>query len=113
MPTALLLSNKSLRKHPDRAARRACEPRPELGLGPSPSYMDEAVKARWQELIEIVPAGVLTRMDGPSAELLCILWAEMRRGGMNASNRKTLMALFGKFGLTPAERSRVAVHDTS
>lgn len=108
-PTKLLLLSKSARKHPDRLAQRAHEPEPVAGLGDPPKQFSESQEARWLELIEVVPAGVLTRMDRPAAELLCKLWAEERDGKISSTDRKLLASLFGKFGLTPSERSKVAL----
>ena len=115
-PTKLLLLNGAQRRNPGRLKDRAekdgsgtwresVESVP--GLGDPPDYFDEADKARWAELIEITPAGILTRMDRPAAEQLCRLWAKFRRNECNVAESRLLATLFGKFGLTPSERSKV------
>jgi hypothetical protein len=105
-PTKILEFSDSVKKHPERMRARENEPEPEIGLGLPPRYMDEALQARWTELQEIVPAGVLSRMDGPAAEVLCQLWVKMQRGEAQVSDRRLLSSLFFKFGLTPSDRSK-------
>ena len=106
-PTKLLLLSGAAKNHPERLRQRAQEPEPDAGLGEPPDYFDAADRERWEELVAIVPAGVLTRMDRPAAETLCRLWARERRGDLKTSDRRLLVSLFGKFGLTPSERSKV------
>jgi len=106
-PTKLLLLNGADKRNPGRLEARANEPEPEEGLGDPPEYFDAEQKARWAELVAIVPAGVLTRMDRPAAEQLCRLWARMRRNEISVAQERLLASLWGKFGLTPSERSKV------
>lgn len=115
-PTKLLLLNGAQHRNPGRLKGRASKGKdgawaedvqPEEGLGEPPDYFDEAQQARWRDLIAITPAGVLTKMDRPAAELLCKLWSRSRRGEASVAQERLLATLFGKFGLTPSERSKV------
>ncbi|HMU28349.1 MAG TPA: hypothetical protein PKA65_13190, partial [Solirubrobacterales bacterium] len=98
--------------HGDRDRARANEPKPEEGLGDPPPGMDESEVARWNELKDIAAPGVLTKQDRPGAEFFCKLWAESRRRKLNKAENQMLYALMGKFGLTPADRSKVQVTPT-
>lgn len=106
-PTKLLLLNGAARHNPKRFLGRLGEPEPEPGLGPAPEHFSPKQVACWGELQEMIPPGVLTRMDRPGAELLCKLWAQSRAGEGTAAHERLLASLFGKFGLTPSERSKV------
>lgn len=106
-PTKLLELNGAAKKNPKRITARAAEPQPEAGLGDPPECFTEGQRQCWADLIAVSPAGVLTRMDRPTAELLCRLWDRARRGETKASQESLLSSLFGKFGLSPSERARV------
>jgi len=107
-PTKILQLSGAGKRNPGRLAARGEEPEPDPGLGDPPEFFDEADRARWAELQVIVPAGVLTRMDRPAAELLCRLWSKSRRNELKPAQETLLASLFGKFGLTPSERSKVS-----
>ena len=115
-PTKLLLLNGAAKRNPGRLAGRATKAadgtwqenvQPTSGLGDPPEYFDDDEKQRWADLVGIVPEGILTQMDRPSAELLCRLWARSRKGMASTSQERLLASLFGKFGLSPSERSRI------
>ncbi len=107
-PTRHLELIGAFKKDPARKRARALEPQPTPGLGDPPEHLDEAAKARWEELKTIVAEGVLTVQDRPSAEIVCVLWARFRRGELKSADLRLLGSLLGKFGLTPSERSKVA-----
>lgn len=111
-PTRILELTGSFKKDPKRKKTRAREPQPEAGLGKPPKTFDESERARWKELIAICAQGVLTKQDRPAAESLCQLWAKSRRNAISVSERSLLHGLFGKFGLSPADRSKIQVPES-
>lgn len=108
-PTRTLELLGAYKKDPKRKQKRAREPQPEAGLGKPPKTFDESERARWRDLVEICAAGVLTKQDRPAAMSLCQLWAALLRNKISVSERSLLHGLFGKFGLTPADRSKIQV----
>jgi len=94
--------------------RRREEPTVEKTLGDPPEHFDEARRATWAEIVEQAPEGVLTKADRIAVEMLADLLARYRAsmapGGdkFTSADRRDLMALLARFGMTAADRSRVA-----
>ncbi len=118
-PTHLLLLTGAQKRNPGRlkgraergadgAWRESGPESPPLSLKP-PDYFDASERERWQELQRIAPPGVLTERDTITAELVCQLWARLRRRELDHKEQSLLANLLGRCGMTPAERSKVAV----
>ena len=107
--TSTLRANGSFLINPQRERARSLEPLPSAELGSPPENMEVQEKAIWRELVALLPSGVATNMDRPSFELMVGLLAQYRhhRGTMKAAEYSLLVGLFGRFGMTPADRSRV------
>lgn len=94
--------------------RRREEPKVEKSLGPPPDHFDEARRAAWAEIESLAPADVLTKADRIAVEMLADLLvryrASMTPAGekFTSADRRDLMALLARFGMTAADRSRVA-----
>ena len=94
--------------------RRREEPEVDPEIGQPPEHFDEARCAAWAELIDMAPEGVLTKADRIAVEMLADLMvryrASMRPDGekFTSADRRDLMALLARFGMTAADRSRVA-----
>ncbi len=106
-PTKLLVISGSAKKHPDRMAARAGEPKPIKELGPPPRGLDEAERKIWKELVARIPKGVAKDCDTYIVELTVRLTAKMRRNELNASGVSQLRGCLQSLGMTPADRSRV------
>jgi len=85
------------------------EPEPEAEIGTAPDSLGELEQTIWGEIVEESAPGVLTNQDRLSLELVCIGFAEIRRGNANASDRDRVFRQLGKLGMTPAERNNVVV----
>ncbi len=94
--------------------RRREEPKVDSDLGPPPDHFDDTRKAAWAELVNMAPEGVLTKADRIAIEMLADLLvryrASMKPEGdkFTSADRRDLMALLARFGMTAADRSRVA-----
>jgi phage terminase small subunit len=110
-PTALLELNGAFDKNPQRRRKRQHEPKPENPLGSPPMHLRENEMAVWLELSEQLPAGVATSMDRAAFELVTCLLVQFRqhRESMTGSQMTLLATLLGRFGMNPADRSRVAI----
>lgn len=119
-PTPLLELTGAFQKDPQRA--RPHEPKPAGPLGDPPEcFNDEpgleakelldraALRAAWHELTGMVAAGVLTISDRWLVELACRTMQQVRKGAALAAERNLLLSCLSRMGLTPADRSRIAV----
>lgn len=89
------------------------EPKPRGEIGDPPDHLSEAARACWSELVEHMPPGVAFDSDRLSLELAACLLAEFRAdpAGFMAAKLTRLHSLLASFGMTPSDRSRVAVAD--
>lgn len=106
-PTAVLELTGAFKKDPQR--KRPNEPKPSGSLGEPPADFDRDLKANWRELACMVPAGVLTNADRWLVELACRTMQHVRKDIALASERNLLLSCLSRMGLTPADRSRIAV----
>ena len=106
-PTAVLELTGAFQKDPQR--KRPHEPKPTGSLGEPPVDFDEVLKALWQDLARMVPAGVLTNADRWLVELTCRTRQQVRKGTALAAERNLLLSCLSRMGLTPANRSKIAV----
>ena len=110
-PTKILELKGAYKRNPSR--RRGAEPTPSAPLGPPPPHLDDDTKAVWQELVEILPPGVLWSSDRVMLEIASCLLVEYRRdpAGFQTSRLSQLRGCLGSLGLSPADRSKVSVPD--
>lgn len=114
-PTAAHELSGSFERHPERKAARKREPKPRGPLGgPPPSFNAETTTgsrllAIWQELVDQVPAGVLTSADRWHVELACRLMHRVRFLPAKAGDYSRLDVLLGKMAMNPSDRSKVNV----
>jgi phage terminase small subunit len=108
-PTSLLELKGSFRKHPER--RRPSEPRDSRPLGDPPARLPKRALPFWNELIDIVPAGVLKRADRWCVELAaCLMTKAIKTDeGLSAAELNTLRSLLSAMGMTPADRSKMSI----
>jgi hypothetical protein len=108
-PTNILELRGAFARHGDRKKARENEPR---NLPPidtvAPDSFSDAEKQAWDDLIRYAPAGVLTAADTVGLELASGLLAANRTKGLPPAHLGQLIALLGKFGMTPSDRSKVS-----
>ena len=112
-PTVVHELSGAFRKNPDRARARVNEPQPRAGIGPPPSHLGEDEQRAWDEIVGILPGGVAFNSDRLALEMTAVLLVRFRRdqSEMSAALFARLEGLLGRFGLTPADRSKIVVPD--
>lgn len=108
-PTALLELSGQLDHNPKRYENRKTEPKPTNPLGNPPKHLTKEQKSCWKELNKLAPADVLKDCDRWLVELACVLMAKLRAGHISVGESAQLLGCLSRMGLTPADRSRVAV----
>lgn len=101
-------------KHdPQRYRGRAKEPQPVVGLREAPGYLDDIKRGIWDELCGQIALGVLTEQDTLAFEVLVNMVDEYRTNParMSATKLMVLIGLIARFGMTPADRTRIKVVD--
>ena|ERR1700693_1512501 len=106
-PTAILESRGSFINHKNRRDARAGEPVVTKKLGSPPKTFTGEQKKIWREFAKIVPAGVATYADRWAVEIVVCAMAKLRAGNISGAETGRLTSLLSRFGLTPADRSRV------
>lgn len=111
VPTAILDLKGSFKEHPDRARHE--EPEPEGDIGDPPDRLSESEREAWRTIASESLSGVLCRSDRTALELAARLLAEMWEKGRNFPRERwtELRHYLSSFGMTPADRSRVAVRN--
>lgn len=108
-PSNVLEMSGAHKRHPER--KRKHEPVPKAGIGPAPAAWDENLRKAWDEVVAITPAGVLGDSDRIALEVLVRLLVEYRENpkSFTTSRLTPLVSLLSRFGLTPADRTRISV----
>jgi hypothetical protein len=107
IPTAILQTRGAFEHDPARGRARANEPVPSGPLGDPPDRLDRDEREAWIELAAILPPGVAMNTDRWALEELVCLKVKCQRRIATAAERSELAKYLSKFGMTPADRSRV------
>ncbi len=109
VPTNLLRIKGANKINPARLKVRENEPKPTKPLGNPPKHLSADVRKCWRELVKFAPDGVFVDCDAWAVEIAAVLMAEFRAdtSSFNAARIARLDSLLGRFGITPADRSRV------
>src|SRR5215813_5284049 len=108
-PTAILEASGAFLKNPQR--KRDSEVIPTGELGDPPSRLEREEIAMWHELAADLLPGVAKNSDRPAFELLVCLMVGFTRKRLSGAELGQLTALQGRFGMTPADRSKVKASD--
>jgi len=114
-PTKVLEMQGAYKANPQRKKERVNEPKPDTDIGNPPRGFTAAQKKIWQEMIDITPDGVITRMDRFILEVVSVMLCRFReaytgRGKpLQSSEYGILMRALTSLGMTPADRSKVLV----
>lgn len=106
-PSNVLEMRGAYKKDPKRA--RNDEPAPEGDIGPCPGYFGQDQIEAWENIVETCHLGVLCRADRLAVEQAAVLLAGFRKNPdeVKSSDRSMYLTLLGRFGMTPADRSKV------
>ena len=105
--TQVLESSGAFRTHPE---RRRADPETSGEIGDPPEHLTESEQDTWEEIVKLALPGVLTLHDRVALEIATRLLDEFRTDSRSfaAARLARLEALLGRFGMTPADRSRVS-----
>jgi hypothetical protein len=107
-PTAILDAKGAFIVNPQRS--RPSEPKSDRPLGSPPKYLSKEEKLVWKEVAKRLLPGVALESDRDAFEMMVRMTSAMRSGHpLTAAERTTLISLWSRFAMTPADRSRVAV----
>jgi hypothetical protein len=76
-------------------------------IGRPPNHLSTNEKVTWAEIAKQAPPGLLTKSDRISLEIVTKMVVKMRTGVMKVSELSSLIAILGKFGMTPYGRSKM------
>ena len=107
VPTSILEARGSFVSHKNRKTARAGEPVETRPLGGPPRTLTEEQRKVWREFARMVPAGVATYADRWGVELIVGAMTKFRAGTAKSMDMQHFSAMLSRFGLTPADRSRV------
>lgn len=108
-PTAILDAKGAFLRNPERKQERAGEPTPVGELGLAPRRLSKALRALWREISAQLLPGVACAADRSAFEMLVQLENERRTNPlMKAADKRLLLTLYGKFGMSPSDRSKVS-----
>lgn len=110
VPTEILSARGAFLANPSREKDRAHEPVPDRPLGDPPERLDADCKAVWAEIADQLPPGVACVADRTMFEVLTRLVAKLRAKKIRIMELTCLISLCGRFGMTPSDRSKVAVN---
>ena len=96
--------------NPDRRPENPPVPEGDLPVEP-PSYMRLTPKQKeiWREIATMLAPGVGKSTDVLGVESLVRLKSKERSNRITAGERGQLIALYGRFALTPSDRNKVSV----
>lgn len=108
-PTVLHEIKGSFNKNPKR--RPKGEPRPKGGIGPAPKWMIDAEAEIWDELVGIVPPGVLTDADRWIVErVVKLMWiARYDEERFTGAKEGHFISYLSRMGLTPSDRAKISI----
>ncbi|WP_250463708.1 MULTISPECIES: hypothetical protein [unclassified Caballeronia] len=106
-PAKVLKMRGFYRRNP---SRRREEPHVTKPLGDHPAHFSGAELAAWNDIAHGAPRDVLISSDRVTVQFAARLLADFARrlGKFTAAKLARLDAMLGKFGLSPADRSKVA-----
>ena len=111
VPLNILRLRGAAKKNPARLKMRESEPVPKATLGDPPGHLAEDESKCWREFTGAAPYGVIGDCDAWEVEIASCLMAQYRRSrlDMPAARLNLLHSIMGRFGFTPADRSRISV----
>ena len=112
IPTAIADVKGTFLAHPER--KRSHEPSVQntQPLGPAPEHLSHEEVDIWNEVSQQLLPGVGKISDRIAFEALVILIAKMRAGTLKAVELMSVVSLCARFGMTPADRSKIVVEQS-
>lgn len=108
-PTNVLEMRGAFKANPQRREERKDEPVVHEPIGEPPKSFTADQLQAWNDLVTHCPSGVLTKADAMGVEEAARLLAKSRAGTADSNDRRLFANYLSRFGMTPADRSRVKV----
>ncbi|MGA8862882.1 MAG: hypothetical protein WB444_03640, partial [Gallionella sp.] len=98
-------------KNPRRKMQRQGEPAELKDIGPAPKRLTAKQREAWAVIVGSAHFGVLSSADAVAVEMAAVLLAAFWQLGieMKGCHMARLDSLLARFGMTPADRSRVVL----
>ncbi len=109
VPTNILRLRGADKKHPDRMKERENEPVNKNPIGKPPSYLTVKEKKYWGEIIHDCIDGVLGEADRIAVSMAARLLGKCAGNNATSQEQTQLFRYLGQFGMTPSERSKIAI----
>jgi hypothetical protein len=109
LPVGTLKLRGTFAHDPKKFKAREAEPVVTQPLIDPPATFSESELEAWHDIVRTAPVGVLTIADSIAVESMARLLARERAQKASDPQGRRLDALLAKFGMTPADRTRVAV----
>lgn len=109
IPTEILEARGAFKTNPARGLAREGEPKPTSDIGDPPARLTGDVLTAWNDICRDSHPGVLSAGDRTVVEVAAVLLAGFRAkpDTFAVSKLTQLLGLMARFGMTPADRSRV------
>ena len=106
-PTAVLDARGAYIAHPE--MRRPNEPQVNQPLGGPPKILSEEHRKLWRRIAKQLPPGVGKVSDRDAFALMVKLQDKEDKDTITDHQRTLLIKLYGLFGKTPADRSKISI----
>ena len=108
-PTNILKLGGIQKNHPERLKERANEPVNTNPIGKPPTWLNVAEEKAWRMIIKECIAGVLGEADRLAVAVASQIAAKCMDHTADHQDRTLLLRYLGQFGMTPSERTKIAV----
>jgi len=69
-------------------------------------------KKTWRKIAKMIPPGVARQSDRIAFEMMAVLLCKFRAGTAMAAESAQLINLLARYGMTPADRTKVSAGET-
>ena len=108
-PTRILRIKGIEKNHPERLRLRENEPENVNPVGDPPESLSSPERNVWLRIVDESIPGVLGQADRIAIELACKLYVRVNDGTATGVDYNQLVKLLSQFGMTPADRSKIAI----
>jgi len=108
-PTNILKLRGAEKNHPERMKERENEPVNKNPIGRPPTWLTSVERKAWRIIVNKCIDGVLGEADWVAVALASKLFAKAMTGDISNPEGVLLKSYLSQFGMTPADRSKIAV----
>jgi len=108
-PTNVLKLGSAPKNHPERLKDRENEPVNKNPIGRPPTWLGKDERRAWRMIVKECIDGVLGEADRLAVAVASQIAAKCMMGEADHQDRTLLLRYLGQFGMTPSERTKIAV----